>query len=342
MALPSQDVTVGVEESRMDEPIDAVYTWVDDSDLNWGRRKAAVLAAVSGKSAAPHAHSTSGSRFKNRDELRYSLRSLERYAPFVRKVYLVTDQQAPSWLSADEDRIEVVDHRDLFPRSEHLPTFNSRAIESHLHRIECLSERFLYLNDDFFLCGPTTVADYFDSEGRPVVYLDKRRVVWDSNHSGYDYPLNSALRNSSLLLESIDLKRIEQRIDHVPYSLCRKTLEDLWEQFPGPLELCSSHHFRDPSDVKLTSGMFQYLCLARQSAVLADRRGSTYVKIRKHRLATLVFLFSLARHEWSRRKCVKFFSINDAGSLRNSQFLDWIIGTYLQHVYPEPSRYESG
>lgn len=109
-------------------PIDAVYTWVNGSDPEFLRElhkytdssEANVNAAIS--------------RFSDKDELRYSLRSLEIYAPWIRHVYIVTNGQIPSWLDMDNPRVTLVTHQDLFPNKSHLPTFSSPAIESHIHR----------------------------------------------------------------------------------------------------------------------------------------------------------------------------------------------------------------
>ena len=69
-------------------PIDAVYTWVDDSDPVWRERRRRALDALGAEAARLHPSATSAVRYRDRGELRYSLRSLERMAPFVRKIYL--------------------------------------------------------------------------------------------------------------------------------------------------------------------------------------------------------------------------------------------------------------
>ncbi|KAH6935599.1 hypothetical protein HPB50_007010 [Hyalomma asiaticum] len=94
-------------------------------------------------------------------ELKYSLRSLERYAPWVRKVYIVTNGQIPSWLNLDYPRVTVVTHEEIFPNKSHLPTYSSPAIETHLHRIEGLSQRFIYLNDDVFFGKEVWPEDFY-------------------------------------------------------------------------------------------------------------------------------------------------------------------------------------
>lgn len=101
------------------------------------------------------------SRFADNDELKYSLRSLERFAPWVRKVYIVTNGQIPSWLNLDCPRVAIVTHEEIFPNKSHLPTYSSPAIETHLHRIRGLSQRFIYLNDDVFFGKEVWPEDFY-------------------------------------------------------------------------------------------------------------------------------------------------------------------------------------
>lgn len=107
-------------------PIDVVYTWVNGTDPIFIENLQKYIS-VSDVNAAV-------SRFNDKDELRYSLRSLEMYAPWVRHVYVVTNGQIPSWLDMDNPRMSLVTHDDIFPNKADLPTFSSPAIESHIHR----------------------------------------------------------------------------------------------------------------------------------------------------------------------------------------------------------------
>ena len=150
-------------------PIDVVYTWVNGNDPAWRERKQAALAAA-GLGAHAGALDT---RFNDNGELRYSLRSVEQFAPWVRNIYLVTDQQVPDWLDPQQTRITIVDHRDIFP-PDALPTFNSHSIEARLHTILGLSEHFLYFNDDFFLGQPVSPYTFFDSNGTAKFFLSRR------------------------------------------------------------------------------------------------------------------------------------------------------------------------
>ena len=115
-------------------------------------------------------------RYRDNEELRYSLRSIEKYAPWVRKIYLVTDNQVPYWLNSSSGRLQVVSHKDIFTGDERefLPLFSSPAIETRLHRIPGVSKRFIYFNDDVLLGAPVLPGDFLTSTGAQKIYL-----AWD-------------------------------------------------------------------------------------------------------------------------------------------------------------------
>ena len=113
----------------------------------------------------------SSNRFRDNNELRYSMRSIEKYAPWVRKIHVLTNGQVPNWLNIEHPRIHLVTHADIFPNSSHLPVFSSPAIEAHLHRIPGLSNRFIYFNDDVFLGNPVWPDDFATRANGQKVYL---------------------------------------------------------------------------------------------------------------------------------------------------------------------------
>nr|XP_020025143.1 N-acetylglucosamine-1-phosphotransferase subunits alpha/beta isoform X5 [Castor canadensis] len=113
----------------------------------------------------------SASRFEDNEELRYSLRSIERHAPWVRNIFIVTNGQIPSWLNLDNPRVTIVTHQDVFRNLSHLPTFSSPAIESHIHRIEGLSQKFIYLNDDVMFGKDVWPDDFYSHSKGQKVYL---------------------------------------------------------------------------------------------------------------------------------------------------------------------------
>lgn len=329
----------GTAASRV-EPIDAVYTWVDGADPAWQQKKRAALEALGVETKRLHHSAFSEARYASRDELRYSLRSLDRFAPFIRNIYLVTDRQTPPWLDVEHPKLRLVSHEELFPDSSHLPTFSSRAIECHLHRIRGLSERFLYFNDDVLLARSTTPADFFDEQGRSLVYLDRRPVVWDETSPYYDRPANTAARNGSRLLEAAFGYRITHRLDHVPYALRRSVLEELWERFPDELERLSAHRFRHPDTVTLTYSLAPHYAICSGRARSVEERHSTYVKVKRRPFSSWLLSFELLWTAMRRRGGRKFLSINDAGELDDGWLTRAAIALFLRLSYPGQSRFE--
>ncbi len=321
------------------EPIDAVYTWVDGSDPAWREKKRSTLEGLGAEASRLHESAISDVRYKSRDELRYSLRSLERFAPFVRKVYLVTDHHVPDWLDTAHPDLELVSHRDLFPDSSHLPTFCSRAIECHLHRIPGLSERFLYFNDDVMLARPATPADFFDEQGRCRVYLG-REVVWDPSSPSYDVPVNSAARNSSRLLETAFGYRIERRLDHVPYALRKSVLEEVWKRYPDELEALSAQPFRHPDTVTLTYSLAPHYGICTGTAIAVTDPHSSYIKVKKRRGGSLMLCWRLLFQLLDPRARKKFVSINDAGELDDSWLTQVAIAFFFRVTQLRRSRFE--
>ncbi|RYH02465.1 hypothetical protein EON65_47880 [archaeon] len=160
------------EPYRAYGPIDVVYTWVNGSDPKWLAKKnywASKYFPVEEKNISTEGNASSevfaGNRYRDSDELRYSIRSLIKFAPWVRHIYLVTDNQIPSWLNMETDKLTVVSHEDIFANQSHLPVFSSPAIEANIHRIQGLSEYFIYFNDDVFLGAPVLPEDFMTIGG---------------------------------------------------------------------------------------------------------------------------------------------------------------------------------
>lgn len=161
--------------------VDAVITWVDGSDPAHRAKRARWLAELEGHQAQPRP-GTSDTRWESRFELYYCVRLIRKNAPWIRRIFLVTDDQRPEWLTEEEAQrqdVVLIDHKTIFAGHERvLPTFNSTAIETMLHRIPGLSDRYLYFNDDIFLLRPTCERDYFLGErGRWRGRFQKRYTV---------------------------------------------------------------------------------------------------------------------------------------------------------------------
>lgn len=131
--------------------MDYVLPYVDGSDPVWRDQYRRTFGS----------NRMDDSRFRSFDTLRYALRSVSQNMPFVDRVVLIvsTESQVPEWVN--RETVRIVLHDEFMPK-EHIPTFSSSAIESDMWRIDGLSERFLYSNDDLFTMEPMTEDDFFD------------------------------------------------------------------------------------------------------------------------------------------------------------------------------------
>lgn len=135
------------------ENIDIVVLWVDGSDPKWIKKR----QQYSGEKSIDEV------RYRDYGSLKYLFRSIERYCPWVNKVFLITDHQIPDWLNQDNPKLKIVFHDEFIPQ-EYLPTFNSNVIELNLFRIKELSEKFILFNDDMFFNGITKPEDFYHED----------------------------------------------------------------------------------------------------------------------------------------------------------------------------------
>jgi len=143
----------------MDNKIDFVITWVDESDPKWQKEFEYWSAKES------RCINTDACRYRDWGTLRFWFRGVEKFAPWVNKIYFVTYGHLPKWLNVNNPKLVIVKHEDFIP-SEYLPTFSSDAIEFFFHNIKDLSDRFVYFNDDMFLIDSVS-PDRFFKKGLP-------------------------------------------------------------------------------------------------------------------------------------------------------------------------------
>ncbi len=252
-------------------PIDLVYTWVDGNDPEWRARRDAAKGEMA--SSAPPAlegpdHAAGDHRFRSRDELRFSLRSIHQFAPWVRRIFVVTDRQRPRWLEEEHPRISIVDHRDIWSDPSALPVFNSHAIETQIHRIDGLAEHFLYANDDFLLSSPVEPSDFFLANGLSKFYLSGVTV----DYAGDPEPHIQAARNNRELLASDYGVDITHSLLHIPIGMRRSLLEELQERYSRDFDRTSRAAFRSPTDVSVTSSLYPHFAFVTGRAVPARAR----------------------------------------------------------------------
>ncbi|MDR3290029.1 MAG: hypothetical protein LBT02_01980 [Rickettsiales bacterium] len=148
--------------------VDLVYLWCDSNDVSWQKEKDEFFGL---NKDYLHFHNTSNARYRSNDELKYSLRSVEKYVPFVDNIYIVTYKQKPDWLNTEHPKIHIVDHTEIMP-STSIPNYNSIAIELCIDNIPDLNEKYIYLNDDFLFGNFCEEKDFFNGN-RPIFYMHK-------------------------------------------------------------------------------------------------------------------------------------------------------------------------
>jgi hypothetical protein len=255
---------------RVEFPIDAVYTWVDGADPHWQRRKAAALSALTAPGALTDAgpptgadspalecDATGSARYTSRDELRYSLRSVICFAPWIQRIFLVTDDQLPPWLDPDHPMITMVTHRDLFGDTGRLPSFNSHAIESRLHLIPGLAEHVLYLNDDVFLGRPLLPSTFFLANGI-ARYFPSPAAIDPLPPAPDEATVTIAAKNNRQHLIDIFGRGVTQKMRHVPHALRRSVLVEIEQRLPDAVLATAAHQFRHPQDLAMVSSLHHY------------------------------------------------------------------------------------
>lgn len=250
------------------EKIDIVLTYVDGNDPAW-REKRKKYKSMQGED-------DSDSRYRDWKNLKYIFRGIEKYAPWVNKVFLVTDHQCPEWLNQKCEKLVVVNHEDYIPQ-EWLPTFNTNTIEVNFHRIKELSECFIIFNDDFFLMNHTKSTDFF-KDGKPVdIFVEYpigcggNNVVFshilanDFNMIGKYYSrreyrkvLKSKILSPvygfyffyNLILYMLPFPNFFGLLTpHFPQPYRKSEFDELWKKEGAALEETSCHRFRSMGDL---------------------------------------------------------------------------------------------
>ena len=313
-------------------PVDAVYTWVDGSDP----AHAAKRAAYETRQDDIHHNGLEAARFRDNDELRYSLRALEVFAPWLRSVILVTDNQVPAWLNRSHPKIRVVDHKDFIPE-QYLPTFNSHVIEAYLHTIPGLAEHYIYLNDDVFLARPTRKTEFFTPNGLPLVFTDWRVRRRDGYREAKTPHAHSYQNTLHLLRERGVLTAPKFITAHGPYPQTRSNAAETFAFFKDAIEAFSGNRFRTTSEVAMYSHALPLLQYPRKRLIPCDER---YYYIATKRRDRVAYYRALLRSRADHFPPL-FFCLNDVGG--KNAVAQWKddLHTLLTAYYPEQSSFES-
>ena len=252
------------------EKIDFVIIWVDGDDPEWLESYNHYKGEGGDKRVA---------RFRDMQLLQYWFRGVEKFTPWVNKIYFVTCGQRPSWLNVNHPKLVCVDHKDYIPQ-KYLPTFSSQAIEVNIHRIKGLSEHFVYFNDDMYIIAPMKKEDFFKNglpcESAVMNYLSPRSeplnlvpfvntAVINRNFNKKDVLIRNMSKFYTPKYRKYLLKNIQLTMGkwfpgfkyfHQPASFLKSTFAEVWKKEPEVLERTTAHRFRVLTDVN--QWLFKY------------------------------------------------------------------------------------
>lgn len=280
--------------------IDMVFSWVDGSAPAYlESRRALEATAVLGEGDDHE------SRFRHVDELKYALRSVHMFAPWIRHIFIATDSPAPVWLAAHPS-VTLVRSHEHFVDPTVLPTHNSMAVESQLHHIEGLSEHFLYSNDDMFFGRPLSPDMFFTAGGITRFMLSPNRIGLgesDAERSGFE---NAARVNRRLLWDRFGTFTTHH-LEHSAAPLRNSVLAELEQEFAAEFAATAASTFRAAENISVTNSLYHYYALLTGRAVMhADGLG-IYVDT-----ASTAGLASLGKILAER--CADFLCLNDGSS----------------------------
>lgn len=310
------------------EPIDAVYTWVDGAWPGYDE----LLRRHAGDR-----HDLNPNRYRdNLSTLKYSLRSLARYAPWIRHVIIVSCRpQCPPWLNTRD--VRLVHHDEFIPAAD-LPTFNSFAIVANLHRIDGLSRRFVYIDDDKLFGSPVTPGDFFDDHGRPRIYTTSSPTMKPARRADSRLsPWNRALAHCNHLLDQRYGARRRAGAAHAPLAIDLETWRAMVALWPRDFENTSASRFRATGNVA-PEYLYPHFLLEEGLGARVPRsrvwRHSAY-----HGLNNLVLLqrAGFFRLQWQRPK---FICLNDNFDERPNPACVALAQHALDASFADPSPFE--
>lgn len=308
--------------------IDLVYMWVNGNDPEWQKKH----QKFANRTSTDPSILCKG-RYAENDELKYSIRSIELYAPWIRKIFIVTDHQTPEWIDLSNPKIRIVDHSEIMP-AESLPCFNSSVIEHFLHKIPGLSEHFLFSNDDMFLNRPVSPQDFFTPEGYPIVRLKRkpfRRIRWWYRDKVSKRPL---MNYRKMIVHSSELvnKLYGVYYNGLPHHNIDAYLKSLYQQTMEVTlhdEVQANNKNRLRSDEDIHRSVITYLSLAEKKGrkrYVTDKE-SMILKIHRE-----------DHYDFLKKYNPMFFCMNDSENAKDSDREAAKI--FLKERFPEKSSFE--
>ncbi len=308
--------------------IDLVYLWVDGSDPEWLAKKREYLENKTGLNI----EATSKARIADNDELRYSLRSAEKYAPWIRKVFIVTDEQKPKWLNLKNEKVEIIDIRALIP-PEALPCYNSVIIEHFLYKIPGLSEHFLYANDDMFFNAQVDPGFFFTDDGLPIVRLQRAFTSKWINKCRKRLKLHTNIYRKTIeRAASLIDERFGKYYSGTPHHNIDSYLKSDYQYVSDDLfrrEIGSTitHHLRSVDDIQRIIYLYYALAVKKGTLRYVTRRESCRIRLHKPDFMGFIRTYQPV-----------LFCLNDSHHASDADRSR--VEPFLKNLFPEKSSFE--
>jgi hypothetical protein len=307
--------------------IDMVFSWVEGSDPEFRARRAAQMSRY-----AVGEGDEAEARIRQIDELRYALRSVNMFAPWVRRIFIATDSRPPAWL-AEHPKITIVRAEEHFSDAAALPTYSSHAVESQLHNIGELSEHFLYSNDDMFFGRPLKTGMFFSPGGITRFIEAKTRIGLGANEparSGFE---NAARVNRQLIFERFG-QVITRHLEHTAVPLRKSVLQEMEREFPEDFARTQASQFRSSTDISVTNSFYHYYALMTGRAVQQEKAKVLYVNTTTREGLDLLLMLR-------KKRGYDFFCLNDSSfpEVSAAERAERVT-SFLERYFPIPAPWE--
>ena len=309
--------------------VDLVFSWVDGSSAEFQAQRAKRMQNyVVGEG------DDSAARYRQIDELKYALRSVHMYAPWIRRIFVATDSDRPAWL-ADDPRVTFVQSEEFFADPSVLPTHNSQAVECQLHHIPGLAEHFLYSNDDMFF-GRAVGPQMFFSPGGITMFIEATTRIGlghnDDERSGFE---NAARVNRRLLQDRFGLMTT-RHLEHAATPLRKSVMEEMEKEFPDEFAATAASTFRASSNISVTNSLYHYYALMSGRAVVQTAARVKYVDTTMR--SGLRDMDSLLA-----KRSMDFFCLNDGSAPEiDLELRTRKVTQFLENYFPIPAPWETG
>lgn len=305
--------------------IDLVYLWCDGNDANFAQQKRERMQQYGAE-----AQKNQDCRYVQIDELKFSLRSVNEYMPWIHHIFIVTNNQVPKWFRQHE-KITIVDHSEILPETAR-PCFNSQALECCIHKIPNLAEHFIYANDDMFVGRKISPSFFFAQSQRPII-----RFIRTGECKGLYYDTIRAAHDTIEQTFGVSYKQYEPHHNMDAYT--KTMLTECETEFPELFHHTIHQPFRNESCMQRI--LFHLYALAKNQAIMKDVSRTFYQRVMKKLHIARVDSMSLPNSQALElfKPChPALFCINDGESSTDEDRARAL--RFLEARFPRKSPYE--